>query len=278
MYILNLANNLMEEKSQKNDNKEETIDLKALVLKYTQYWSYFLLSAFITIIFGFIYNHLTIPEYSVSTTLEIRDDNNTQLGAENLIEGLELFSGKNNLTNEIIILKSYSITEKIINELNLGISYFQHGFLQTKEIFEKSPFIVYVDSTHNQLTGTKFEIEIIDNKSFNLNISSEGDFPYNIKNKKLDKTLITDIDISDTFNFNKKIITDYFAIKISKSKSFDLEQLLTNKNTYSFILHQESKLARSLISKIIINPINKETSILKLNIKDKNPKKKYKYS
>ena len=100
----------MEEKSQKKDNNEETIDLKALVLKYTQYWSYFLLSVFITILFGFIYNHITIPEYSVSTTLEIRDDNNTQLGAENLIEGLELFSGKNNLTNEIIILKSYNIT------------------------------------------------------------------------------------------------------------------------------------------------------------------------
>ena len=165
----------MEEKSQKKDNNEETIDLKALVLKYTQYWSYFLLSVFITILFGFIYNHITIPEYSVSTTLEIRDDNNTQLGAENLIEGLELFSGKNNLTNEIIILKSYSITEKIITELNLGISYFQHGFLQTKEIFEKSPFIVYVDSSHNQLTGKKFEIEIIDNNSFNLKISSNGD-------------------------------------------------------------------------------------------------------
>ena len=183
MYILNLANNLMEEKSQKKDNNEETIDLKALVLKYTQYWSYFLLSVFITILFGFIYNHITIPEYSVSTTLEIRDDNNTQLGAENLIEGLELFSGKNNLTNEIIILKSYNITEKIIKELNLGISYFQHGFLQTKEIFEKSPFIVYVDSTHNQLTGTKFEIEIIDGIGFKA--AKYFDIPNN--NWKLDK-------------------------------------------------------------------------------------------
>ena len=51
------------------------------------------------------------------------------------------------------------------------------------------------------------------------------------------------------------------------------KQLLANKNSYSFELHQESKLARSLISKILINPINKETSILKLNIKDKNPRK-----
>ena len=39
-----------------------------------------------------------MPEYSVSTTLLIRDDNNTQMGAENLLEGLEIFSGKKNYT------------------------------------------------------------------------------------------------------------------------------------------------------------------------------------
>ena len=73
-----------------------------------------------------------MPEYSVSSTLLIRDDNNTQMGAENLIEGLELFSGRNNLDNEIVILSSYSITEKVINELGLGLSYFQHGFVHTQ--------------------------------------------------------------------------------------------------------------------------------------------------
>ncbi len=89
---------------QHQEQEEQTIDIKALILKYTQYWYYFALSILFCISIAFLYNRFTVPEYSVSTTLEIRDDNNTQLGAENLIEGLELFSGKNNLTNEIIIL------------------------------------------------------------------------------------------------------------------------------------------------------------------------------
>ena len=115
------------------NQQEETIDIKELILKYTQYWHYFLISILFFVFNAFLYTKFTIPEYSVSTTLEIRDDNNTQLGAENLIEGLELFSGRKNLTNEIIILNSYSITEKVIHELNLGISYFQHGFFQTNK-------------------------------------------------------------------------------------------------------------------------------------------------
>ena len=76
------------------NQKEETIDIKSLILKYIQYWYYFLLSILFFIFIAFLNNRFTIPEYSVSTTLLIRDDNNTQLGAENLIEGLELFSGK----------------------------------------------------------------------------------------------------------------------------------------------------------------------------------------
>ena len=31
---------------------------------------------------------------------------------------------------------------KVIKELDLGLSYFQHGFFQTNEMFDNSPFIV----------------------------------------------------------------------------------------------------------------------------------------
>ena len=176
---------------EQDQNKlEETIDIKALILKYTQYWYYFLLSILFFGFIAFLSNRFTVPEYSVSTTLLIRDDNNTQLGAENLIEGLELFSGKKNLTNEIVILNSYSINEKIIKELGLGLSYFQHGFFQTSELFDNAPFIVSLDSTHNQLTETEFEITIIDENSFNLTVSAEDQFQYNLELEKFDKTVL----------------------------------------------------------------------------------------
>ena len=150
--------------------KEETIDIKAIILKYTQYWYYFLVSLLFCISIAFLYIRFTIPEYSVHTTLEIRDDDDTKFGAEYIIEGLEMFSGKNNLTNEIIRLKSYTITEKIVEELELGISYFKHGFFQTNELFNSSPFVVTIDSTHNQLVAIECKVKIIDNKKFNLKI------------------------------------------------------------------------------------------------------------
>ncbi len=252
---------------------EETIDIKALILKYSQYWHYFLLSMLFFGCIAFLNNRYTVPEYSVSTTLLIRDDNNTQLGAENLLEGLELFSGKKNLKNEIVILNSYSITERVIEELGLGLSYFQHGFFQTNELFDNSPFIVQIDSTHNQLTGTEFEISIIDDNSFKLNVSTRDKFPYNLELGKFNKTLLANIHVDEIFQFDKEIKSDYYCFIISKSLFFKEDEIKKARKTYSFKLHETDKLAHSLIDNIKINPINKETSILKLNIKAKNPKK-----
>ena len=67
-----------------NQKREETIDLKGIIFKYSQYWYYFILSIILFTTIAFLSNRYTTPEYSVSTTLLIRDDNNTQMGAENI--------------------------------------------------------------------------------------------------------------------------------------------------------------------------------------------------
>jgi tyrosine-protein kinase Etk/Wzc len=257
----------------KKESQEETIDIKALILKYVQYWYYFLLSILFFGCLAFLSNRYTVPEYSVSTTLLIRDDNNTQLGAENLLEGLELFSGKKNLKNEIVILSSYSLCKQVIAELNLGISYFQHGFLQTNELFGNSPFNVEIDSSHLQLTGVNFKLTPVNNEEFILSISASNEYPYNILSKNLEKSLITDIDIDQKYAFNSLIETEFYAFTVNKSIHFNLEKIIDSDKYFSFKLHQTDKLANKLIQKVIINPINKETSILKLNIRERNARK-----
>ena len=250
-------------------SQEETIDIKALILKYSQYWYYFVASILFFGCIAFLNNRYTVPKYSVSTTLLIRDDNNTQLGAENLLEGLELFSGKKNLKNEIVILSSYSLFEKVIEELNLGVSYYQHGFLQTNELFGISPFELDVDSSHLQLTGINFQITPLNNEEFKLSVSTSNRFPYNILTKRLEKSLIADIDIEKKYAFNSVIESDFFSFKVNKSIHFNLEKIIDSEKYFSFKFHQIDKLANKLIEDVIINPINKETSILKLNLRER---------
>lgn len=258
---------------EKQVSQEETIDIKALILKYAQYWYYFILSILFFGCIAFLNNRYTVPEYSVSTTLLIRDDNNTQLGAENLLEGLELFSGKKNLKNEIVILKSYSLSEKVIKELNLGISYYQHGFLQTNEMFGNSPFNVRVDSSHLQITGVNFKLTPINNEEFTLSVVADNQYPYTILSKNIEKSITANINVKEKYAFNSLIETEFYAFTVKKSIHFNLEQVIESEKYFSFKLHQIDRLANNLIEKVIINPVNKETSILNLNIKERTPRK-----
>ena len=161
--------------------KSETVDIKDLLRNFQSYWYYFLLSIIACVFIAFLYNRYTKPIYSVSTTIEIRDDNNSQLGVENIIEGMEMFSIKTNLENEKAVLQSYSLAERTIKELNLGISYFLHGNVKIIHLYNSSPFIVVLDSNHAQLAGVEYFIDILDDQSFHLRFSSSVQTTYDVQ-------------------------------------------------------------------------------------------------
>ena len=259
--------------NQETQIQEEKVDLKGLFFRYYSHWYYFVISLFVFGLIALAYIRYTTPVYSVSSTILIRDDNNTQLGAENILEGMELFSGKTNINNEIVVLKSYSLINQVIDELSLGVSYHQHGFLQSNELYQNTPFSVIVDSNYSQITNTEFRIKIIDDKKFNLSCSIDDQNTYNLKSDKLNKNIFANIEIDDEFNFNQQIKTKYFSFKISKTKAFNLNSIIENEKDFSFKLYQRSKLVANYIDAVAINPINKETSVLKLKINGENPGK-----
>jgi len=255
------------------DTQEETIDIKALILKYSQYWYYFLLSILFFVFIAFLNNRYTTPEYSVSTTLLIRDDNNTQLGAENLLEGLELFSGRSNIENEIVILKSFMIADKVVSNLNLGVSYFQQGFFKTNDLFQKNPFKVHIDSNHLQIVEVEFDVHIIDKNSFKLLIKENNLSPFNFITQTKHKDKEFDLKIDEIYQFNSIIINENYSFVISKTDHFNYEKILKDNKTYSFIIHTPYNITNQVSSQLNINPVNTETSILRLNIKGRAPHK-----
>ena len=263
--------------TEENQIIEEKVDIKGLFFRYYSHWYYFLISIFVFILIAIAYNRYTTPIYSISSTILIRDDNNTQLGAENILEGMELFSGKTNINNEIVVLKSFSLINQVINDLSLGVSYYQHGFLQSNELFQNTPFIVKVDSSHQQITSDEFRIKVVDEKSFKLICSIDDQNTYNLKKDRLNKNITVNIDINDNFLFNQQIKTDYFSFKVTKSNSFNIKNILENNKEFSFKLHQKSRLVTNYIDAVSINPINKETSVLKLKINGENPGKSIKF-
>lgn len=247
-----------------NENSsEETIDIKSLVRKFTGYWYYFILSLSVCLFISFLHNRYTRPIYVVSTTIEIRDDNNTQLGVENILEGMEMFSVKTNLENEKAHLTSYTLAERTIKELGIQTSYFKHGTVQTVNQYKSNPYTIEFDSTHLQLAGVEFYVNILDVNSFNLRVDCEDQNTYNIRTNRKNNSLQANLSYNSIHSFDEHIETDYFSFKIVKTPYFNEENI---DNEYSFVYHSLEKISQKYVKYLNVSPLSKESSVLKLSI------------
>ena len=230
--------------------QENTVDIRIIIKRFTAYWYYLILSIAICLFLALLYNRYTRPTYSVSSTIQIRDDNNKQLGTENILEGMEMFSVKTNLENEKAILKSYSLAEKTINALQLGISYFQHGSIQTVNLYQRNVFEVDFDSTHLQLSGVEFFIIPINNNEYQLKFKCNNQNTYDIVSNRKNNKLKATIKYDDTHSFGEIVENDYISFVIQKTHLFDSQHDNILNKKFSFIIHPLDKLSKKYVQSL----------------------------
>ena len=249
---------------EQTNQSEETINVKEIIFKYSKYWYYFFLSILFCLFGAYLYNRYSTPIYSASTTVLIRDDSNASLGAENLLEGLELFSGKKNLKNEIGILESYDLIAKTIKDLQFQTSYFHVGKIRTAEIYKNVPFQALVDSNTTQTLGVSFHVQILENNSFELYSKAENVRQYIPIKKSFTEQTRVSFNYSGKHSFGEKIETEYFSFKLQKQPIFD-EDFIGKE--FFFVFHDIDNLTKTRLKNLTIAPINKEASIIKINSK-----------
>jgi tyrosine-protein kinase Etk/Wzc len=114
--------------------EEETIDLKEILFKYLTYWKWFVFSFIVTLGAGFLYLKTQVPVYSIQSSVLIKDDKKG-LGQDDMLKQLDIFSGTKVVENEIDILKSYTLMEQVVTDLNLHVKYFINENLKNVELY-----------------------------------------------------------------------------------------------------------------------------------------------
>ena len=164
----------------------------------------FVISIVISVLIAKWVNNHAIPTYGLNATVMLMNESNE----EEVAGGLTLFKKQKNLNTQIGILKSYSLTENTVKELEFETSYYRdEKFKKNYEIYKKSPFIVNFDTTYNQYIGlpiyvifkNKNEIEIsIEKFEIEKTIKLEEQFVY--------KNLSFNITRRDSLPFNNEIV------------------------------------------------------------------------
>ena len=104
------------------DDEIEETNLREQLEKYLVHWRWFLVSVLIGLVLAFLYLRYTSPTYEATTTILVKDEKKGGMLSE-LSAFADLGMGgamKSNVDNEIEILKSRTLVESAIKELNLN--------------------------------------------------------------------------------------------------------------------------------------------------------------
>ena len=132
-------------------NDEDSYDIVKEFFKYLFFWKYFLLSIIVCLSIAFLVNRYSQKIFTTSAKIQVLDkkQNNLEMpSAEDLFQ-----NSKINLENEIEVIKSSSIFNEVINNLNLNLFVEEVGDIMTSRILQY-PFTIkinpqLVDSSDN---------------------------------------------------------------------------------------------------------------------------------
>lgn len=149
------------------EEQEESINLRALLMKYLIYWPWFIASIIICLGCAFLYLRFQAPIYKTTASVLIKESDPrskamTQAnGAVAALQDISGFSMTSNFDNEVEILKSRTLIKKVISELGL---YIQHSKGQTFgydiPLYHNTPVKVYItpEEADKLQGGAKFNM------------------------------------------------------------------------------------------------------------------------
>lgn len=134
-----------------NEVEDQPVNLRDVLAKYIFHWPLFVLGIFLCLAAGFFYLRYSSPVYLVNSTLLIKDDKKgAAAGAADLLNELDLFGTSKVVDNEIEVLKSKTLMRKVVDRLNLSVTYKAEGRVVDSDIYTNKPVnisVVQIDST-----------------------------------------------------------------------------------------------------------------------------------
>jgi capsular exopolysaccharide synthesis family protein len=130
---------------QSNESNQDEISLVDIFFHYLSYWKIFTLSVILCVGFAYIYLRYTMPEYNVTSFVVVNDEKKGQSGVDmTAFSDLGILTQKNNVDNEIEVLRSKTLMKGVVDTLHLEVSYFKKNTIKKPEIYKKSPVFISV--------------------------------------------------------------------------------------------------------------------------------------
>jgi len=209
-------------------------------------WIYVVLIMTFTNLSSYLFIRWTKPLFVSESQLKL--DVKSEAG----ILGLEGFQDEqplNNISGEIELIRSRMFSEKVIETLNLRISYFSVGNILNDERYDLSPFIVHIIKENPSFTDIPIYLTISDATHFDLDLGDAN-------------TRLTNLSFGNTISF----------------QGMDLKVILKNgppddQRNFFFVINSDASLISYLENNLTVDPVNINAKTIRISFKDHNPYK-----
>lgn len=178
-----------------------TAHVKQKVELFLSYWKWIALSGIVAILLGYSYLRYATDEYKANATIKIKDETQSnKLPSIEEVTAQGFFSqGSDKIKDEISIMQSRTIAEKIIKTLGLNIRYFTEGKIKEKELYTNPPIKISFFKSDSVIANV--------DTTLYLKVKSASEF---VMFKDNGKSLIERNDSDGkVYTFGEKIETNY---------------------------------------------------------------------
>lgn len=153
------------------DKKSELnkLNIKDLFFKYVRFLPLFIISVALSLLTAYIYLRYSTPIYQSSGALMIQDDTKKSNAAGEKFDQVLAQSNAKNIQNEIEVLKSKPLMERVVSSSNLNVSYFAKGKIKELDVYHDAPFALEVFKLHDSSSTFNLAIDFVSSNVFRVN-------------------------------------------------------------------------------------------------------------
>ena len=244
--------------------KKETFNLKQEIFRYAKNWKWFLLSVVLLLTAAFFSVRKSPTIYETSARIKIVNQKANQIELPGNLSSL-FDDAKVNLENEIEIIKSYRILEKVSENLDLNVRYYNVTKNRLIQVWDL-PIKVHPLSKDIPLpTNGEYFINVLDN-GYSITDINKKEWKvsgYDMKKSLKDLPFMLKLDVSKDFSYfiNRTIKIRFFTIREATLRLFsglNIEHIGKNSEVLKIALRNESSAKSEAILNEIIEQFNQD--------------------
>lgn len=235
--------------------QSNVLSIKRLFLIILRNWYWFAISILIAGAGAFLYTRYTFSTYQVNSTILIEEEDNsgtTGLDSE-LLEGFGLSPGSQNLDNQILLLSSWTVIGKALDDLPFSSDCYKKGPFNTVSFFPMEP-IRLVEGPNGVPRNIEFCIQYDQNEGVRLTTTND-DY----------------MDLDTIVSLGQEIVLKNGSFTIFPVG--ELKDISSSKQLIYFIFHSKEALIESFQRRLTIEPASPEATILRLSLEGTNKAK-----